>query len=546
MSIEPRASTRKAPSQQAVLRSLFLTLFLRGHSARQLQTSKAPRSVAQKLAGTLLLNVAFGAFAGFLHGQSVFMLSAYLHGLSLMFLGMFVTSSAGEVLFNREEADILMHRPVDPRALLWAKVRVLVEVSLWLAGSLNLIGMIVGALSSKGGWWFVPVHAASTAMQALFCTGCVVLVYQVCLRWFGRERLEGLMTTAQVLLSLAAVLSGQLMPEAMRHLERTLSVTQTRWWTWIVPPAWFAGIDDALVGSRALESWLLAAIGCATTAAVVWFAFGKLAQSFEAGLQILNESTGRVKGARGQRRLDRMLDLPPLSWWVRDPRERESFLLAAAYIVRDRDTKLRLYPAIAPILILPVVFMAREFGNREGDGPGQGFGFTFSSAYVGLAPLIAVNLLQFSQHWHAAELFRLAPMPGPGPICHGARKAVMCLLAFPLVLCFTVCALLMQRDVSDLLLLLPGVIALPLVSIIPNMGGRSVPLSQPIEQAKAASRGLTLMGTTFATIGLSMVAMLARHFEMLVPFLIVELLVVVPLYYALHRSVTRAGWTAMD
>jgi hypothetical protein len=336
------------------------------------------------------------------------------------------------------------------------------------------------------------------------------------------------------------------MPEAMRHLEHQSADSGTRWWTWFVPPAWFAGIDDALVGSRAADSWLLAAIGCTATAVVLWFAFGKLAHSFEAGLQVLNETTGRVKAAQGQRRLDRLLDLPPLSWWVRDPRERTSFLLAAAYIVRDRDTKLRLYPAIAPILILPVIFMAREFGGGEGDGPGQGFGFTFSSAYVGLAPLIAVNLLQFSQHWHAAELFRLAPIVGPGPICHGARKAVLCLLAFPLVVAFTVCALCMQRNVSDLLLLLPGVIALPLVAIIPNTGGRSVPLSQPIEQAKAASRGLTLMGTTIATIGLSIIAMLARHVGLLVPFLILELVVVAPLYYALHRSVTRAAWTPME
>ena len=35
----------------------------------------------------------------------------------------------------KEEADILLHRPISPRELLWSKIRVLVEVSLWLAFS---------------------------------------------------------------------------------------------------------------------------------------------------------------------------------------------------------------------------------------------------------------------------------------------------------------------------------------------------------------------------------------------------------------------------
>ncbi|MFO1094858.1 MAG: hypothetical protein U0992_16375 [Planctomycetaceae bacterium] len=406
MTTELRSANGRPPSAAAVLRQLFLTLFLRGHSARGLQKSTAPKSVAHKLAGVLLINALFGMMAILLRGQSVFLLSAYLHGLSLMFLGMFVASSAGEVLFNREEADILMHRPIEPRVLLWAKVRVLVEVSLWLAGSLNLAGTIVGASATDAGWLYVPAHAASMALQALFCTSGVVLLYQLCLRWFGRERLDGLMTTAQVLLSIAAVLSGQLLPEIMNFFGNGAKATGVRWWAWLLPPAWFAGVDDAIAGSRSAESWLLALVGCGLTTVMLWMAFGKLAQDFEAGLQVLNENVGRVRGARGQRRLDRLLDVPPLRWWLRDPRERAAFLLTAAYIVRDRDTKLRVYPALGPFLVLPVVFLVRE-GTSRG-GPGDGFGLAFSSAYVGVVPLMAVHLLQFSQQWRAADIFRAA------------------------------------------------------------------------------------------------------------------------------------------
>src|SRR5258706_4762606 len=115
--------------------------------------------------------------------------------MTLVFLGMFVASSAGEVLFNKEESDILLHRPVTPKALLWAKIGVLVQISLWLAGAFNFAGFFVGAAISERGWLFPVAHALSTTLEALLCTGSVVLTYQLCLRWFGRERLEGLMTT---------------------------------------------------------------------------------------------------------------------------------------------------------------------------------------------------------------------------------------------------------------------------------------------------------------------------------------------------------------
>ena len=182
------------PVQGKVLRKLYLTLFLRGRSARGLQKSGVPTSVARKRAFSLLFYGLYGAFAFFFLRQNVLSLSIYLHGMTFLFLGMFVASSAGEVLFNKEEADILLHRPVTARAMLWSKISVMIQVSLWLAMALNLIGLFVGG--RIGGWLYPVAHVLSTILESLFCTGLIVLTYQLCLRWFGRERLDGLMTTA--------------------------------------------------------------------------------------------------------------------------------------------------------------------------------------------------------------------------------------------------------------------------------------------------------------------------------------------------------------
>src|SRR5215472_15042819 len=114
-----------APTPQKALRQLFMTLFLRGRGARGLNRKNAPTSVGQKLALTLLFYAAFGALSLSMMQQHVFALSIYLHAMTFAFLGLFVASSAGEILFNKEEADILLHRPIDPKTMLWSKIRVL-------------------------------------------------------------------------------------------------------------------------------------------------------------------------------------------------------------------------------------------------------------------------------------------------------------------------------------------------------------------------------------------------------------------------------------
>jgi len=300
----PETAPASTASADRALRRLFLTLFLRGRSSRGLRKEQTPKTVGSKLGWALFFYAVFGGFVAIsFRGQPVFMLSLYLHAMTLVFLGMFVASSAGEVLFNKEEGDILLHRPVTPRALLQAKVGVLVHVSLWLAGAFNLVALFVGAAAPGSGWMFPVAHILSTVLEGLFCTGSVVLTYELCLRWLGRERLDGLMTTVQVFVALAAVLGGQLVPRMVIQSGSKFSLGPPSWWFGLLPPTWFASLDDALAGTGARNSWLLAAVGLVAVVVVLWMAFGKLAHHFEAGLQMLGETASPSgKGAGGGRR----------------------------------------------------------------------------------------------------------------------------------------------------------------------------------------------------------------------------------------------------
>ncbi|HEV2693633.1 MAG TPA: hypothetical protein VG347_12140 [Verrucomicrobiae bacterium] len=539
---EPPILPEPAPSPEKVLRRLFLTLFLRGRGARGLNKQGVPKTVASKLGLTLFFYALFGCMALVFRNQPVFVLAVYLHAMTFIFLGMFIASSAGEILFNTEEADILLHRPISPQAMLWAKIRVLVEVSLWLAAAFNFVGLFVGFHSS--GWRFPVIHLLSGALEALFCTGCVVLVYQLCLRWFGRERLEGVMTMSQVLISIAAVLCGQILPRMVFRIDHVLNVSESSWWICLLPPAWFAGFDDAFAGSSLPASWLLAATALLVTGLILWLAFGKLAGDYEAGLQTMNETVSRVKKAGHRRWLDRLVNVPPLSWWLRDPVARAAFLLTAAYLVRDRDVKLRVYPGIAPMLVIPFIFLFQNHGHA-GSG-GVGFGIPFTGVYIGLVPLMGLQLLQFSQQWQAADIFRSAPMPGPARLVHGARRAILFFLTLPMIVLMGLIVWGLRGDASLLLLFIPGLVALPVFALVPSLGGKGVPLSQPVDAAKSAGRSLNMIVVMFVSFGLAGLASASWSGGWYWQFVAGELVVATVFYFGMRRLVAAVNWPSAE
>ena len=534
--------SRKPTTPERTLRRLFLTLFLRGRGARGLTKANAPTTVGRKLLLTLLFYTVIGIAAVALEGQSVFALAVYLHAMTLVLVGMFVATSAGEVLFNKEEADILLHRPIAPRALLWAKIGMLVQVSLWLAGAFNLVGLLVGLSAKDGSWLFPFVHLFSTSLEALFCSATVVMIYQLCLRWFGREKLDSLMTATQTLVSVAIVVLAQLGPRLMTRIEGTALVTVDRWWIVLLPPSWFAGIDDALAGSGAASSWWLALAGVVATGVVLWVAFGKLAKDYQSGLQTISEAPVR-RAARARRPvLSRIVAAPPLGWWLRDPVSRASFLLSAAYLVRDRDVKLRVYPGLAPMLVMPVIML---FPSGSGGGSGS-FGVAFAGSYLGLLPLLTLTMLEYSQGWQAADIFRLAPMHGPAAVVHGARRAVLLLITLPMILLSGIIVLFVAQTGTPLALMLPGLIAIPVYAMIPCLGGKAVPLSRPPDQSKAAGRSSTMIMVMISSGVVAGITVWAHSGGWFRELLAGEVVLVTALYLLMRARVTAARWPAID
>jgi ABC-2 type transport system permease protein len=534
------ARQAKALAPSRVLYRLFLTLFLRGSSARALVRRDAPRSIASKLGWTLLVYFLMGSSTVFLAvKQGVFVLSMVQHALTFTAVGLFVASSCGELLFNPEEAEILLHRPVTARDLLVAKARVMVDVSLWLALALNLFAAIAGSWA-LGSWWFPVVHAVSLAMHSVFCVSTVVLAYQLCLRWFGRERLQGLMTTAQIVTGMFAVAGFQILPHFMPRMDTAFRGQQllAAWWSSFLPPVWFASVSALLMGERSGRLWLLGGLAVLGTVLVPSLALGRFARDYERGLQAIVTAPAVSLGRAGRRRwLDVLVSVPPLSWWFRSSVERAAFLLCAAYLARDRDTKLRVYPGIAPLLVVPIVFMLREAATAEL----ATFGFVFTAGLLSLLPMSVLTMLSHSQQWRASDLFLAAPIPGPGPLCHGARRATLLFIGAPFTLMLA--GLVWARSgYQGLWTLVPSILAMPLFTLLPCLGELGVPFSLPTEGGRSAGRAFKTLLILFAANAIAVISYFASRSGWLPVLVVVELLVGATLYVLLRRLVSARVW----
>src|SRR6185436_7323435 len=133
--------------------------------------------------------------------------------------------------------------------------------SLLLALALNTIGLVTSFWNKGNAPWFAAVHVGTTALLMLFSAALIVLVYNVCLRWFGRERFENLLTVVQTLLAIVMIVALQLLiplmdSKALANLDPTSALAL------LAPPVWFAAIDMLLCGAMPVErAWPPAAIG---------------------------------------------------------------------------------------------------------------------------------------------------------------------------------------------------------------------------------------------------------------------------------------------
>jgi len=481
---------------QALLRC-YWRLGTRGKPAESMGRRRSGKPQGLMFVGGMYLLV--GLFNGPLvfAGVDVFTYAVIMHSMTLLVVGMASTAESGDILFNASETEVLVHRPIHPRTLLLAKSLNLLALNLFLAGCLNFFPTFFGLATRGAGWWFPFAHVASVALMSVFCCAAVVYLYGLVARFFNREKFDNFAVWTQVAMSLLFAGGYQIMPRLMRRFAG-FSLEPYLPYLLPLPPAWCAALDAFGSGTQVSPRLILELIftGLAVTGALAYSALGKLAPGYGEALAAMG-SGRRPKREPGGVRAATGAHMGSLQrWWLRDPIERASFRLAAAYIGRDREVKLRLYPSLGMFFLFPIM------GILDRDKEFSAFVPLFTTWMLGTLPVTALETLRTHSQAVAADIFAVTPLTSAAPIFFGARKATLLYLLLPVLsLSALLIAILVPVRWDGILLVLPGVVAIPTVSLIPGCLGQYLPLSQTPRAGGQVTRNTIVLMTTMLTMG---------------------------------------------
>jgi hypothetical protein len=517
--------------QLRALLKCYWRLSTRGRVARAMGRGGKPRGlifvlVMYLIVGFMTSMIAFSPI-------DLFTYAIIVHSMTFFVVGMAVTSESGDILFNANESDVLVHRPIHPRTLLLAKTLNLIGFTLILATALNLFPTFFGLAVGGARPWFPAIHLFSMVVLCVFCAAAVICVYGLVIRFLDREKFDNFAAWSQVAMSILFIGGYQIVPRLLQRFEGLTLKPYARY-LFPLPPAWFAGLDSAAAGDLPFGA-LLGVIGLAVTAALAYVAIGKLSSSYSEGLAKIAE-TRSSEPARKRVRKSRAFRNPLLRWWLRDPIELWTFRLAAAYMRRDRDTKLRLYPSLTIFLVFPVISLLDR--NRGGF---SSFAPLLTVWMLSMLPYQALQTLQMSQHYLAADIFAITPLATAASVFHGVRKATIVYLLLPaLAVAGLLTGYLSPGGLQGLQLALPGLLLIPVLTLVPGLVEDYLPLSRPAARGDQTSRNLGLMFVSMIAMTIVLAATyIAWKLEVLWYMLAIEALVVILIYYLMNRIITN-------
>ncbi len=97
-----------------------------------------------------------------------------------------------------------------------------------------------------------------------------------------------------------------------------------------------------------------------------------------------------------------------------------------------------------------------------------------------------------------------------------------------------------------LLLLIPGVIALPAFTLVSGLGGKGIPLSLPTEEAKSTRRGLMMIVPMFVAMGLAGLVSWSWETGWFWWLVLGEMMVAGGAYFGMRRSIDKSRWSSME
>lgn len=352
---------------------------------------------------------------------SLFYKMSIIWGMIIFMVMTTMISDFSAVLLDVRDKTILVPRPIDTKTINTAKILhifiYITTITAIIAGPVFIAGTI------KYGYSFFIVFFIQLVFASVFVIFFTSILYYLILRFFDGEKLKDIINYFQIFLSIVMTIGYQFIGRVFNLFKKEMVFTP-KWWTYLIPPVWFAAPYSVLIEGNYQNIYIMLSM-LSIIIPIILFAlyYMKVSPYFEKNLQKLATVNGKKallyeRKGELQRKLSNILCL--------DRVENIFFRFTHNMISNERQLKLKLYPSLAYAAVFPFIFMFSEYKSSKSLAE---FYRNISNVpyYLGIYLTVAMLAGAFiniysSEKYKGAWVYKVLPIESPSPVYKGAMK----------------------------------------------------------------------------------------------------------------------------
>lgn len=459
------------------------------------------------LKANLLMLVFVGFFVGMMMTTpfDLFYKITIVASMDLFFMVMYMVSDFSGVLLDVRDKNIIMTKPVNQQTMNAARIIHIVYYMVAMFLAVNLMSMVLGTgvYGPKILLAFLVMMIALSFLIVIITT----ILYSALLERFSGEKLKDIINIFQIVLSITTILAYQVAARIFEFVDLQLTIN-IKWWTYLMPPAWYAGMFKVIVDGSTVPAYVIMAI----TGIVIPILSGMVLikwifPKFESYLMKLQIEDGVfINKNNMSSRIKTLL----FNVFSRNHTELAFMKFSDSNLSRDRKLKLMIYPNQAISMLFPFIMLFPIIQGSEGIVAGI-TGLKGSMSYVVLymsTMFFTTNFdfVQYSEKFEASFIYDSFPIDNKNIIMTGALKAYYFKYVLPGMIVMSAIFIVLCGVNSIWGILLVNVITVLLLAIKINFSKLGLPFSR--EMIPGGNKNI---GATFVYMGICG-AIAAAHF----------------------------------
>lgn len=457
----------------------------------------------KKLQGTkaaLLMQAIVGLFMGIVMfiPSDLFFKVSIVFSMNFFFMIMYMLSDFSNVLLDIRDKNIIMTKPVNSETMNAAKLIHITYYMFLMFAALNISSIVIGTV--KHGALFLLAYVFVMVFLSLFIIFLTTILYSFILERFNGEKLKDIINVFQIILSVVTIISYQFMGRIFEFIDFTIQY-QIKWYTYLLPPAWFAGFFKLFVEGDFSRPFIIMSILAFLVPILLGiFLMKRILPNFENYLSSLQIESGLfirkdTLSARVKEWIFKII--------ARDHIERAFVRFTHFNLSRDRRLKLMIYPNFIMGLIFPVIMLfsiftatdniSEAFSNLQGS-------MTYTVMYFAVIfALSNYEFIKYSEHAEASFIYKSFPIDNYQALIKGSMKAYYLKYGLPILVIMSVVFGILCGVESILGLVLINVISIFMCFVRINFFPVELPFSRVIGTTSEKNLASTLMN--FVIIG---------------------------------------------